>query len=120
MTSQEYIIWLRGFVAASSNFNLTPEGWEVLKEKLNEVVGATPFPYYPPLDVKPWITPQDIPFPQPTPSIPWPQQPFKQQEIYYGDNIGDKPYNLFHTTVSDSTTGNSTGYPTFTTPTPEQ
>jgi hypothetical protein len=37
MTSKEFIIWLRGFVAGSNNFNLTPQGWDTLKEELEKV-----------------------------------------------------------------------------------
>ena len=37
MTSKEFVIWLQGFVAASSNYNLTPASWDILKEKLNTV-----------------------------------------------------------------------------------
>lgn len=37
MTSQEFVIWMKGFVAGSSNYNLTPKGWEEVKEKLDSV-----------------------------------------------------------------------------------
>jgi hypothetical protein len=37
MTSKEFIIWLRGFIAGSSNYNLTPTGWEALKSNLEKV-----------------------------------------------------------------------------------
>lgn len=37
MTSKEFVIWLQGFVEGSNNFNLTPSGWDALKEKLKEV-----------------------------------------------------------------------------------
>lgn len=37
MTSKEFIIWLRGFIAASHEYNLTPKGWETLKEQLGKV-----------------------------------------------------------------------------------
>jgi hypothetical protein len=37
MTSKEFVIWLKGFVAGSHNFNLTPEGWDRLKEELEKV-----------------------------------------------------------------------------------
>jgi hypothetical protein len=37
MTSKEYVIWLKGFVAGSHNFNLTPAGWQELKDRLSEV-----------------------------------------------------------------------------------
>ena len=37
MNSSEFIIWLKGFVAASNNYNLTPAGWDTLKEELSKV-----------------------------------------------------------------------------------
>lgn len=37
MTSKEFVIWLRGFIAGSNNYNLTPEGWQALKDNLKEV-----------------------------------------------------------------------------------
>jgi hypothetical protein len=37
MTSKEFIIWLRGFIAGSNNYNLTPSGWEALKSNLEKV-----------------------------------------------------------------------------------
>lgn len=40
MTSKEFVIWFKGFVAGSNNFNLTPAGWSEVKEKLNEVTDA--------------------------------------------------------------------------------
>lgn len=38
MTPTEFCIWLHGFVQASHHYNLTPEGWEALKQNLNKVV----------------------------------------------------------------------------------
>jgi hypothetical protein len=37
MTSKEFIIWLKGFIAGSNNYNLTPSGWEALKSNLEQV-----------------------------------------------------------------------------------
>lgn len=37
MNSTEFVIWLKGFVAGSNNYNLTPSGWENIKEELNKV-----------------------------------------------------------------------------------
>jgi hypothetical protein len=42
MNSKEYVIWLRGFVAGSNNFNLTPAGWQELKDRLVEVKDDEP------------------------------------------------------------------------------
>jgi hypothetical protein len=37
MTSQEFIIWLKGFTAGVHDFNITPKQWDILKDKLAEV-----------------------------------------------------------------------------------
>jgi len=37
MTSSEFVIWLKGFVAGSNNYNLTPQGWDALKSNLEKV-----------------------------------------------------------------------------------
>jgi DNA-binding PadR family transcriptional regulator len=37
MTSKEFVIWLKGFIAGSNNYNLTPQGWEALKNNLEKV-----------------------------------------------------------------------------------
>lgn len=37
MTSKEFIIWLKGFIAGSNNYDLTPSGWEALKSNLEQV-----------------------------------------------------------------------------------
>jgi hypothetical protein len=42
MTSKEFVIWTKGFVAGSNNFNLTPAGWQELKDKLGEVNDEDP------------------------------------------------------------------------------
>lgn len=37
MTSQEFVIWLKGFSEACNDFHPTPKQWDRLKEVLNEV-----------------------------------------------------------------------------------
>ena len=37
MNSADFVIWLKGFVSASNNYNLTPAGWDTLKEELSKV-----------------------------------------------------------------------------------
>ena len=39
MTSQEFVIWLKGFTEGVHDFNVTPKQWELLKEKLGQVIG---------------------------------------------------------------------------------
>ena len=38
MTPNEFVIWLRGFIQASSNFTLTPKQFDDLKDQLDKVV----------------------------------------------------------------------------------
>ena len=37
MTAEEFVIWLNGFIAGSNSYNLTPQGWDKLKEMLDKV-----------------------------------------------------------------------------------
>lgn len=37
MTSQEFVIWLKGFAAAANEYNVTPKQWQDVKDKLDEV-----------------------------------------------------------------------------------
>jgi len=37
MTPKEFVIWLKGFIAASNHYNLTPSAFEELKEILKQV-----------------------------------------------------------------------------------
>ena len=37
MTSQEFILWLKGFTEGVHEYNVTPKQWDLLKEKLKEV-----------------------------------------------------------------------------------
>ena len=39
MTSQEFVIWLKGFTEGVHEYNITPKQWEILKEKLGQVIG---------------------------------------------------------------------------------
>lgn len=60
MTSQEFVIWLKGFTEGVHEFNVTPKQWDLLKDKLAEVSdepkvqfpfspGTTPYtPSFPP------------------------------------------------------------------------
>jgi len=38
MTSEQFIFWLKGFVAGSNNYNLTPAGWQTLKDELEKIM----------------------------------------------------------------------------------
>jgi len=37
MTPNEFVIWLKGFIAGSNNYQLTPAAWQELKEQLKNV-----------------------------------------------------------------------------------
>lgn len=37
MTSQEFVLWLKGFTEGVHEYNITPKQWDLLKEKLKEV-----------------------------------------------------------------------------------
>lgn len=37
MTSRDFVIWLKGFIAGSNTYNLTPAGWDELKNQLSKV-----------------------------------------------------------------------------------
>jgi hypothetical protein len=37
MTSEQFIIWLRGFTEACNDFTATPKQWDRIKEVLNDV-----------------------------------------------------------------------------------
>jgi hypothetical protein len=76
MTSNEFVLWLKGFTEGVHEYNITPKQWDLLKEKLKEVEDKTlilespkfpfgvpntapimPLPHYPnPFD-KPYIDP---------------------------------------------------------------
>jgi hypothetical protein len=37
MTSNEFIIWLKGFAQAANSFTLTPKQWDDIREQLDKV-----------------------------------------------------------------------------------
>jgi wyosine [tRNA(Phe)-imidazoG37] synthetase (radical SAM superfamily) len=37
MTSKEFVVWMKGIVAASNNYNVTPGTWDIIKETLEKV-----------------------------------------------------------------------------------
>ena len=64
MTSNEFVLWLKGFTDGVHEFNITPKQWDTLKEKLAEVNDGTP------IGIGGWGTPntapiQTLPFIQP-------------------------------------------------------
>jgi hypothetical protein len=37
MTSQEFIIWMKGFISAAHEYAPTPKQWDILKDELSKV-----------------------------------------------------------------------------------
>ena len=37
MTSNEFVIWLRGFTTACNDYSPTPKQWDIIKETLDKV-----------------------------------------------------------------------------------
>lgn len=37
MTSKEFVIWMKGIVAASNNYNINPATWDSIKDTLEKV-----------------------------------------------------------------------------------
>jgi hypothetical protein len=67
MTSQEFVLWLKGFSEGVHEYNITPKQWDILKDKLKEVKDEPKesFPIYPkqpnnaPIQTLPFIQPYD-------------------------------------------------------------
>ena len=80
MTSNEFVLWLKGFTEGVHEFNITPKQWDILKEKLAEVEDKVLI-----LESKPSFpfgTPNTAPIqtlPHITPSPTYPNRPY---EIY--------------------------------------
>ena len=37
MTSNDFVIWLKGFVSAANTYNITPKQWDMICEELEKV-----------------------------------------------------------------------------------
>jgi len=73
MTSQEFIIWLKGFTEGVHDFNITPKQWDLLKERLAEVEDKTLVLEAPKF---PFGTPNTTPYtPDPFPKWQYPHYP---------------------------------------------
>jgi hypothetical protein len=42
MTSNEFVIWMKGIVTASNNYNITPATWDDIKQQLEKVTNDIP------------------------------------------------------------------------------
>lgn len=38
MEPVEFILWLKGFAESANEYNITPKQWEVMKQKLDDVI----------------------------------------------------------------------------------
>ncbi len=76
MTSNEYVIWLKGFVEACHEYAPTPKQWDALKDKLAEVTDtSTPsFPFGVPNTTPMWQEPH---YPNPFHKPLDPYNPYK-------------------------------------------
>jgi len=95
MTSNEFVLWLKGFTEGVHEFNITPKQWDILKENLAEVedkvliLESPKFPFG-----TPNTTPNTHPFPT------W-------QEPHYPNPL-DNPYKI---TCTPGTTSTTYSYP---------
>jgi hypothetical protein len=100
MTSQEFVLWLKGFSEGVHEYNITPKQWDILKDKLAEVKDDTtssPFPFgvpnNPPFVTLPHITPAPLTNPY---------NPYKPYEVYCGEKPSNDPYDRFKTWCGDT------------------
>jgi len=42
MTSIEFVIWMKGIVVASNNYNIDPSTWDIIKDKLDIIEDNNP------------------------------------------------------------------------------
>jgi hypothetical protein len=105
MTSNEYVIWLKGFVEACHEYAPTPKQWDALRDKLEEVKDEQPIGV--PIGTGGFGVPNTHPFPT------W-QEPHRTINPHF---IGDIPsVNLpFISTTPNGTGGNPTPPTTITT-----
>jgi hypothetical protein len=47
MTSDEFVIWMKGIVTASNNYNISPATWDEVKETLEKVENEPKIQYFP-------------------------------------------------------------------------
>jgi hypothetical protein len=74
MTSNEFVLWLKGFTEGVHEYNITPKQWDLLKEKLKEVEDKTLILESPKF---PFGTPNTAPI-MPLPHYPTPlENPYK-------------------------------------------
>ena len=92
MTSQEFVIWLKGFTEGVHEYNITPKQWDLLKEKLGQVIGddnkfveAPTFPFG---------TPNTTPYTPDTTPINPVINPFPRWQYPHYPNPLDNPFKV--------------------------
>ena len=112
ISSKEFCDWLRGFIAGSSKYNVSPEGWDLIRKKLEEVydddvlkVLKDPGTFTAP--VAPFYPPPYPSYPNTPPTYP-----------YIGDPPGwlDGPWKVVSTTGGDVSRATSTSTGAYFTP----
>jgi hypothetical protein len=94
MTSNEFVLWLKGFTEGVHEYNVTPKQWDILKDKLAEVEDKTlilespSFPIYPKQP-----NTEAVPLPHITPPMVQPfhlpsNDPYERFKTYCGDTNG--------------------------------
>ncbi len=82
MTSNEFVLWLKGFTEGVHEYNITPKQWDLLKEKLKEVEDKTLILESPKF---PFGTPNTAPI-MPLPHYPNPFDNPHPYQIYCGSS----------------------------------
>jgi hypothetical protein len=76
MTSQEFVLWLKGFSEGVHEYNITPKQWDIVKEKLTEVKDE-------PTQSIPFGVPNNTPFVQPFHHQPYYPNPWDEPGVKY-------------------------------------
>jgi hypothetical protein len=102
MTSNEFVLWLKGFTEGVHEYNVTPKQWDILKDKLAEVEDKVLILESPPL-------PFGVPNPAPIQTLPFiqPYDPYNPYKITSGTDTT--------LTVSSGSSGTITYNPSSTT-----
>lgn len=115
MTSNEFVLWLKGFTEGVHEYNITPKQWDLLKEKLEQVSNTERIGT--PIGEGGWGTPTT------TPNWQWPHYPNPLDNPYkitcssgsFGTTITTTPGTGYITTYNPAfgfgTTSTAYGYP---------
>jgi hypothetical protein len=108
MTSNEFVLWLKGFTEGVHEYNITPKQWDLLKEKLKEVEDKTLILESPKF---PFGTPNTAPI-MPLPHYPNPlENPYKITCSSGSFGTITTPNTQGYITTYNPITFTTTGYP---------